>query len=118
MTCDQASERAFKRGAFSGGHIAKEFGVILVGDRSEDRDERPARSCQRQSVCTQIARAVLTRDQPLLYEPVRQFADGSAGESKALRQATGATALSPCSSCITTHSAGVTSLSANLRAKP
>jgi hypothetical protein len=37
VACDQAFERAFKRSAFFGTHVAKELGIILVSKRGEER---------------------------------------------------------------------------------
>jgi hypothetical protein len=38
VACDQAFEHAFKRGAFFGGHVAKELGIILVSEREKCPD--------------------------------------------------------------------------------
>jgi hypothetical protein len=59
---DETLEHAFKRGAFFGGHTAKELDIILVGERGEERDQRRACACGFQSVRAAILRTFLAYD--------------------------------------------------------
>jgi hypothetical protein len=87
---DETLEHAFKRGAFFGGHTAKELDIILVGERGEERDQRRACACGFQSVRAAILRTFLAYDQSFLDQAVCQFADSPAREAETLGQATGA----------------------------
>ncbi len=85
-TLDKASQETFHRLPFLVGEALKEVGVMLVGNRSQSRDQCLAVGGEKKRVGTAIGVVFTFGDQSFVDQAVRQFADRAMSQSKPVSQ--------------------------------